>query len=253
MNNGEYAGPLISRTSPRWRVQELPMSLISGASAAGGSIVIGSRTVGLFEPYVPPTVSAIMVTATASSGSTTTQSLGSGASCHNVVFPKTDRRFFVEITSAGNVYLMVVNEADIVTAANAGRLTMALCEHALLLQGDQSTAGIQNTAFAYSRNASAYLTATGEQVLPYLNGVIAGSTIAPVLNQANNNFSQVDPRLRFAANTTAADRSNPGNLFFPARSVSNGSFITPGTGYRGFVSTLSGTAGQAYVRLEYLV
>lgn len=244
MNNGQYVGPIISRKSPRWKTKE---SGIVGTAFAGGGT---SAQPGLYEPYIPPTVAAVMVTA--SSGGYTgggTQHY-TGASCHNVVFPKSDRRLFVEITSTGAVYIYLVAEASAM-ATTSGQLSLAVCEHALLLQQTNIGGGLPNSAIAYSRNAAGYVTAGQSQVLPYLNGVIAGPNPLGANGVADSN-SLIDTRLRSTGNL-AANRTSPGNLFYPVRSIANADLATSGSGYRSHTMTAGNTGSAPYVRLEYLV
>ena len=158
MNNGEYSGPLISRNSPRWRMQEYtpPMST---ASTTGHPLLF-------VEPYIPPTVTAVMVTATAGSSVSNTIAT-SAASCHNLVFPLKDRRFFIEMPGGAVVRFFLAHDADLLNATSTNLLNAS--EIAVYL----NQAGL-GSAIVYSRGATTQFTVGANSSLPFLNGFIAG-------------------------------------------------------------------------------
>lgn len=230
MNNGLYVGPIISRNSPRWRMQEITnVDFGTGYSA------------GLFEPYIPPTVAAVMVTATA--GTTGTAAMSSAASCHNVVFPVKDRRFFIEITANSNVYLFLVDEYNLSGTPGSNPRTSTQYAECTVLLGNQTLAS--NQALVYCRDiavAGPYITAAVNSSRPFMNGVIAGG-----VNGSTQSFSLINPRLRLSANPNP--QVTPGNLFAPIRGLTASANATPGTGK----TDAQNLRSTAYVRLEYLV
>lgn len=225
MNNGLYVGPIISRKSPRWRVQEFTNYDYST-----------NLTTQLHEPYIPPSVAAVMITATAPLNVAGT-AMASSSSCHNIVWPVKDRRIFVEFGAAQTVRLFLLDEPALLTATG-GQLSSAIAEHSLVLfAGSNSTT---SNAYAYSRNASQYLSVAAGQVAPYFNGVVAGGAPSAQVT------SIIDPRLRQAGSTSATE---PGNVFFPIRAASSNIHATAGTG----AAVASSHRAPGYVRLEYLL
>ena len=225
MNNGQYVGPIISRKSPRWRMLEiLPTSF---------GFAAGNQTVLFMEPYIPPTVNAVMVTATAAGNSSGTSN--NPASCHNLVFPLKDRRFFVETSNQG-VRLFLVHEADLL--GTAGAAILANAEIAIYLNPTSISGG---NAIVYSRNTTQF-TVASDTTLSFLNGVIAAGISSP------NQLSLIDPRLRRSGTGTLA-RLNPGNIQWPVRSSAGTVYATPGSASVDATATYTGN----YVRLEYLL
>ena len=221
MNNGEYAGPLISRNSPRWRMWEwyhyAPVSASTPPSY-------------FFEPYIPPSVTAVMVSATAGANATTNSS--SAASCHNLIFPLKQRRFFVHMDTFVRLYL--VHEAELIASTNAAVLPNA--EIAVVLTPSHNN----GSAVVYSRNTTQFTVNTNSS-LSFLNGVIAGGS------SNGTTFSFIKPELRQTGSGTSA-RLVPGNLFWPIRSETSG-VTTPGAGSLDNNSAQNGS----YIRLEYLL
>lgn len=225
MNNGQYVGPIISRKSPRWRMLELLPTTFGVAT--------NNQTVLFMEPYIPPTVNAVMVTATAAGNSAGISN--NPASCHNLVFPLKDRRFFVETSSQG-VRLFLVHEADLL--GTAGAAILANAEIAIYLNPTTLTGG---NAIVYSRNTTQF-TVASDTTLSFLNGVIAAGISSP------NQLSLIDPRLRRSGTGTTA-RLNPGNIQWPVRSTTSTNYATAGSASADATSTFTGN----YVRLEYLL
>lgn len=221
MNNGEYVGPLISRTSPRWRMQEYYAFANQGSA---GSLQ-NSLIPGIFEPYFPPSVSAVMVTATAGYFNASTTITTSAGACINVVFPLKDRRFFVEINAVGAMYLYLVNEAALIGSAS-GQISPSICEHTLFLQNNAAP-------LIYSQSATQYISVGNNTSVPWLNGVVYG--------RGSFSFSIANPTLRQAG---ASNPTVPGHLFFPIK-ANYGDAVTPGTGNTRMM--------PAYVRTEYMV
>jgi hypothetical protein len=206
------------------------------------------------EPYIPPMVSAVMVTAQAGGSTSAATTIYSGASCHSVVFPKTDRRLYVEFANLGQISIFLINDADLMATSGitGGQIALSLCEQALILQPASSTLAAQN-ALVYSRNASQYISAVPNETRPFLNGVIAGAN-PPGTNGVMDSNSIIDPKLR-ATGSLSHTRTNPGNLFFPAKSVqgTNGIYATPGSGRFSPFGAVLNQSSVPYVRLEYLV
>lgn len=223
MNNGLYVGPIISRSSPRWRMSEF-------YAQPQGSTAASAICSTLMEPYIPPSVSAVMLTATA--GSRSSSASASGASCHNIVIPCKSRRVFIEAHETLRVY--VISDYDLTQLA-AAQLAAANCDILLTL-----SAGSGGGSASVSSRGSTYISVTAGQQAPFLNGVLYGG------NPTSQTFSNFNPRLRQSGTST---QPMPGNLFAPVR-AQLGLALTPSGSSS---TTATGNINGSYFRLEYFL